>query len=164
MSRPDRRDPRQRTALGLYARVLIPPITGFVVIAGYVGAEALGFRMLAAPEAATISEAAALGHAARVLELIAAGQDPNARFPVRPSILDAGGRELAPLEAAILGRHAELVRLLQRSGATQPSPRATCLARARLPDVLPDLGAESAAPTDSLVDITTALENCSPAS
>jgi hypothetical protein len=133
-----------------------------VVLAAYVGAEAMGFRGLAAPEGETISEAAVLGHAARVLELIAAGQDPNGHYPVDPTVLDAGGRELTPLEAAILGRRPELLRLLRRSGATQPGPRAVCLARARLPEVLPDLGADSTASADSSVDITTALENCSP--
>jgi hypothetical protein len=161
MQGSDTPDPVQGNALGWLARVGIPPIIGFLVLAAYVGAEALGFRGLAAPEADTVSEAAALGHAARVLELIARGQHPNDRFPVRPSMMDTGGRELVPLEAAVLGRHAELVRLLRRSGATPSGPRIVCLARARLPEVLPDLGAESTAPADSPVDITTALESCS---
>jgi hypothetical protein len=164
MTEPDRADPSQRAALGLLARIAIPPIVGFLVLAAYVGAEALGFRGLAAPEADTISEAAALGHAARALELIAAGQNPNDPFPIRPGILGANRLELRPVEAAILGRNPELMRLLQRAGATQPDHgRIVCLARTRLPEILPDLAAEPTGTGDTLVDITTALQMCSPA-
>jgi hypothetical protein len=142
--------------------IAVPPLVGFLLMVAYVGAEALGFRGLAAPEAGTISEAAALGHAARALELIDGGQDPRGRFHVRAGMLDDREHDLEPIEAAILGRHAEMVRLLQRSGAA--SPRGPCLARAVLPEVLPDLGAPSTGSSNSTVDIATALESCSPAS
>jgi hypothetical protein len=62
-----------------------------------------------------------------------------------------GEYDLRPLEAAVLARHAELVRLLLRDGAAHfDTSRASCFARARLPEVLPDLGApvaDSAQPT-----------------
>ena len=142
--------------------IAVPPLAGLLLMAAYVGAEALGFRGLAAPEAGTISEAAALGHAARAVELIDEGQDPGARFHVRTGMLDDREHDLEPIEAAILGRHAEMVRLLQRSGAA--SQRGACLARAVLPEVLPDLGVPSTGSSDPLVDIATALEMCVPAS
>lgn len=165
MAGPRERDARRRMPAGLVIRIALPPIVGFLLLAAYVAAEALGFHGLARPEAETVSEAAALGHAARALELMAAGQNPNGRFHVRPGMLDSGEHDLRPLEAAILGRHAELVRLLQRSGATQPDrARAACLARARLPEVLPDLGASPTVPPDSPADIETAIRICSAAS
>ena len=162
MAEPAGRDTWEQARSRLLVRIAVPPIVGFLLLSGYIGAEALGFRGLALPEAETVSEAAALGRAARVVELIAAGQDPNGRLHVRPGILDADGHDLQPLEAAILGRHAEVVRLLQRSGATQPgAERGACLARARLPEVLADFGAPSTVPSDSIVDLATALRICS---
>jgi hypothetical protein len=164
MAGPEERDARQRIPAGLVRRIVLPPIVGCALLAAYVAAEALGFHGLARPEADTISEAAALGHAARALELIAAGQDPNGRLHIRPGRLDSGEHDLRPLEAAILGRHAELVRLLQRSGATRTdAPQAACLARARLPEVLPDLGDSSTVSPDSPTDIETAIRICSAA-
>ena len=158
---PSERNARQRIPAGLVIRIVLPPITGFLLLAAYVTAEALGFHGLARPEAETVSEAAALGHAARALELIAAGQDPNWRWHIRPGLLDSGELDVTPLEAAILGRHAELVRLLQRSGAIEPgAARAACLAHARLPEVLPDLGASSSVSSDSPTDIETAIRTC----
>ena len=141
---------------------MILPLVGCFVLAVYVGAEALGFHAFAAPEAETVSEAAALGHAASTLEFIASGQNPNGHFPVRPGMLDSEAHELEPIEAAILGRHEELVRLLRRSGATEPgNERGACLARARLPEVLPDFGVASAVSSDSLLDIAATLRMCS---
>lgn len=143
---------------GLAGRILVPPLVAFLLLSAYVVAEALGFRGLARPEAATVAEAAALGHAARTLQLIAEGQDPNEPTHLRAGFLDAREYDVRPLEAAILARHAELVRLLLRSdGAHFDTSRAVCFARARLPDVLPDLGAsitESAEPAEIAVAFT----------
>jgi hypothetical protein len=67
---------------------------------------------------------------------------------------------LRPLEAAVLGRHSELVRLLIRSGAAQfDTARAACFARARLPEVLPDLGGSVAEAGDP-IDIAAAFRKC----
>jgi hypothetical protein len=152
---------RQPLPAGLVVRIVLPPVVGFLLVATYVTAEALGFHGLDTPEATTVSEAAALGHAARALALIAAGESPSARSRVRPGMLDSGEHDLTPLEAAILGRHAEMVRLLQRSGATSPdTARAACFARARLPEVLPDLGDSSTVSPDSPASIETAIEAC----
>ena len=163
MTGPLDRDALPSPPSSLLMRVALPPLIGLLVLGGYVGAEALGFRGLASPEADTLSEAAALGRAARVLELVAAGQDPNGRFHIRPGMLDADGHDLEPVEAAILARHAELVRLLQRSGATEPgAERGACLARARLPEVLSDFGVQTADPPGDIVDLATAIRNCMP--
>jgi hypothetical protein len=146
---------------GLVARIAAPPLAGFFLLAGYVAAEALGFHGLARPAADTISEAAAMGNAARALQLIAAGQDVNGRLQVREGILDRAGHDLAPIEAAILGRHAELVRLLQRSGATRwDVERTACFARMRLPEVLTDLGAAGEA-AEQTADVESTIRTCS---
>jgi hypothetical protein len=140
--------------------ILIPPVVAFLLLSAYVVAESLGYRGLARPEGDTAAEAAAMGHAARTLQLIAEGQPPNQPLHVRAGVLDSGEYNLRPLEAAILGRHVELARLLLRSGAAHfDTARAVCFARVRLPDVLPDLGAsvsESAEP----IEIAAAVSMC----
>ena len=146
----------------LLVRVALPPILGWLMLAGYVGVEALGFRGLTSPDANNVSEAAALGRAAHVLELVAAGQDLNSRFHVRAGMLDGDTHELAPVEAAVLARHAELVRLLLRSGAAPGGERGACLARARLPEVLPDFGVSPPNSPGEIVDLATAMRNCVP--
>jgi len=126
---------------GLVGRIFVPPLVAFLLLSLYVVAEAIGYRGLARSEAETIAEAAALGHAARALQLIEEGQNPNQPQHVRANFLDAANYELRPLEAAIVARHAELVRLLLRVGAASfDKTRASCLARLRLPEVLSDLG------------------------
>jgi hypothetical protein len=145
---------------GLAGRIAVPPIVAFLLVSAYVVSEALGYRGLARAEADTAAEAAALGHAARTLQLIEQGQNPNQPQHLRANFLDAGEYELRPLEAAILARHAELVRLLLRvGGASFDRTRALCFARLRLPEVLPDLGdpnSESPAP----IEIAAALRMC----
>jgi len=145
-------------------RIVVPPIAAFVLVAVYLVAESFGFRGLAATEPATVSDAAAMGHAARALQLIAGGQDPNQPQHVASGILDSGEYELRPLEAAILGRHLEMVRLLQRSGAARfDLSRSFCFARARLPEVLPDLGAAPAESSGALAGIPAAVGMCTQA-
>jgi hypothetical protein len=145
-------------------RILLPPSAAFVLVAVYLAAESFGFQGLAATEPRTVSEAAATGHAARALQLIAEGQDPNQPQHVASGLLDSGEYELRPLEAAILGRHLEMVRLLQRSGAARfEMARAICFARARLPEVLPDLNAAPAASPDGPTEIAAAISMCTQA-
>lgn len=151
------------TRTPLSVRVAVPPVAAFLLLAAYVAAEATGFRALARPEAETVAEAAALGHAARTLSLIAQGQDVNARMRVRAGLIDRTEHDLTPLEAAIAGRHAELVRLLLRSGATTGDTdrvRALCLARMRLPEILTDIGGSGEADADGSADVETALKTC----
>lgn len=142
-------------------RMVVPPAAAFLVVALYLVAESFGFRGLAAVEPGTVSEAAAMGHAARALQLIAEGQNPNEVQRIAPGIFDSNEYRLRPLEAAVVGRHIELVRLLQRSGAAKfDMARAICLARARLPEALPDLNASSTDASDSPMEIATAVERC----
>ena len=64
----------------------------------------------------TLSEAAALHDQGELVRLIAAGNDPNAVYALRPAVLAA--RTLTPLEAAVGARRPEMVELLMRHGAT----------------------------------------------
>ena len=145
---------------GLAGRIFVPPIVAFLLVSVYVVSEALGYRGLARPEADTTAEAAALGHAARTLQLIEEGQNPNQPQHVRANFLDAGEYDLRPLEAAILARHAELVRLLLRvGGASFDRTRALCFARLRLPEVLADLG-DAASDSPEPIEIAAAFRMC----
>ena len=142
-------------------RVAIPPLAAFVLVAVCLLAESFGFRGLAAPEATTVAEAAAMGHAARALQLMSGGQNPNEPQRISSGIFDSNVYQLRPLEAAIAGRHVEMARLLQRSGAAAfDLTRAICLARARLPQVLPDLHAPATDVSDPPTEIATAIERC----
>jgi len=146
---------------GTIARLAVPPLCGFAIVAAYVAAEAAGFTGLAAPRAETVAEAAAVGDAARTLQLLAAGQDANRRQTVREGMLDHRRLDLVPLEAAILGRHAELVRLLQRSGAAATNDgRLACFARMRLPEVLADLGASEVESASHDADVEATMKAC----
>jgi hypothetical protein len=145
---------------GLAGRIVVPPLVAFLLLSVYVVAEAIGYRGLARPEAATVAEAAALGHAARALRLIEEGQNPNRPQHVRANFLDSRDHELRPLEAAIVARHAELVRLLLRVGAASfDKTRAACLARLRLPEVLSDLG-DRGSDFPEPIEIAAALRMC----
>jgi hypothetical protein len=145
---------------GLACRIFVPPLVAFLLLSVYVVVEAIGYRGLARPEAQTAAEAAALGHAARTLQLIEEGQNPNERQHLRAGFLDSGEYELRPLEAAIVGRHPELARLLLRTGAASfDRSRALCVARARLPQVLPDLGVSGSDATEP-IEIAATLRIC----
>jgi hypothetical protein len=142
-------------------RMAVAPLAAFAIVAFYLLAESLGFRGVAAVEPATVSEAAALGHAARALQLIEQGQNANEPQRIAPGMLDSHEYTLRPLEAAIVGRHLELVRLLQRSGAAHfDLTRAICLAGARLPAALEDMNGSMPGAPDSPAEVASAIERC----
>lgn len=99
-----------------------------------VTAWALGGVPFAATPVLTLSEAAATRDAGEVLRLIEQdGADPNRPYPVRAGILRDEATSLLPLEAAVLSRRAEIVRLLLRHGAAvsaEEGRRLICVARA----------------------------------
>jgi hypothetical protein len=104
------------------------------------GALTLGAGLPAAEEwfwpapATNMAEAAATRDAARVRVLAGRAVDPNARFPVRPGLLDGDApREMTPLEAAIRSRREELVAVVIQLGArpdTDEAQRLQCVATA----------------------------------
>ena len=63
-----------------------------------------------------VAEAAGMGHAAEVLRLLRAGEDPTNIWPVRGEIISNSVTRVTALEAAIWSRQAELVQLLDRQG------------------------------------------------
>jgi hypothetical protein len=153
-------DLNELTRSGLARRITVPPVVALLLVFLYIVAEALGYRGLARPEGDTAAEAAAFGSAARTLQLIAAGENPNQPLHVRAGTLDGSEHRLRPLEAAVLARHAELVRLLVRTGAARfDTTRAVCFARARLPEVLPDLGGSHSGPAEP-IDMEAAFSMC----
>jgi hypothetical protein len=120
--------------------VCVPPLVAVAAVAAFLIVE----RVVAvgSPPAATVADAAARGAAARAVELILDGADPNGTGLVPAGVLGAESFELHPIEAAILGRRPELVALLIRQGAVVPDrDRAACLARrTAFEEVLPALG------------------------
>jgi hypothetical protein len=107
----------------------------------YVLVEAVRPGTFTAPPPANIPAAIVVGNGPMALELMAGGADVNAPAPIRFGALGPGEHEVTPLEAAVLSQRPEIVRLLLRTGAEQSrSHRAVCLARIRLPEVLPLLG------------------------
>ena len=128
----------------------VPPVVAFVLIGAFVAAEAVGLRPLGF-EPANVSEAAAVGAAATSLRFIAEGADPDAPHPVAAGVLGTLPRTVNAIDAAIIGRQAEMIALLRNQGATTVAQRAKCLADAvDFPQALPPLGI--AEPPDPTVD------------
>ncbi len=123
----------------------LPPLAAFVFICGFFAAEAAGFRPLSG-EPANLSEAAAIGAAARALQLIAAGQNPNQPYAIGAGVLGSTSYSVDAIDAAILGRRPEMIPVLRQHGAVVTNlQRSICLALAtESPEVLPLIGAPSA--------------------
>lgn len=125
------------------ARALLfaAPVVAFALVMTYLVAEAIRPGSFSAPRLRTISEAVAAGNAGQALEMMSQGASIDAVGHVREGVFEAGAYDVTPIEAAILTRRVEAVRLLIRSGADSArSKLAVCLARRRLPEALPLLG------------------------
>lgn len=94
-----------------------PAVLWLVLAAAITGAGLAGYGALAAPRDVTLSEAVALRVPAEVVKLIRAGADPAAPARVRGGIIREHPSMLTPLEAAVVTRRPELVRLLVQEGA-----------------------------------------------
>ena len=138
------------TRVAAVACVAVPPVVAFVLVAAFVVAEAAGWRPLSV-EPSNVSEAAAVGAAATALRFIAEGADPNAPHPIAAGVLGTLPRTVNAIDAAILGRRAEMISMLRTQGATTDVHRAKCLADAvDFPQALPLL--DIAEPADPTVD------------
>jgi hypothetical protein len=143
--------------------VAVPPVAGLGLLWFLVAAEAMGRGFFSAPAAPTISEAAATGEAARVVELVRQGRDPNGLSRVQAGLLDSAPRDLTPIAAAILGAQPEMVGLLRQQGARViDARRVACLAHARgVPEALDYLGiARSERVADEVVGVGDAIRLC----
>ena len=140
----------------------LPPLAAFVFVGGFFAAEAAGLRPLSS-EPANLSEAVAIGAAAGALRLIAAGEDPNQPRPIGEGVLGSVSYEVDAIDAAILGRRAEMIPVLLEHGAAVTNvQRSVCLVHAlRYPEVLPVIGAppDHVEPNPS-EDVNDALRAC----
>jgi hypothetical protein len=136
--------------------LVMPPLAGFVAVAGFLLAEASGARPLSA-EPANVSEAAATGAAARAIRFIVNGEDPNRPWPIREGVLGSTPYRVDAIDAAILGRRPEIVEVLRQHGAlVTDAVRSACLIRAvDLPELLPLVGASPDRVTSEAFDGTT---------
>ena len=142
--------------------VALPPIAGLVLVAVLLVAEGAGAGLLSHVEA-TVSEAAASGSAARALQLIRAGQDPDKASLIPAGTLGSRAYTVTAIDAAILGRRPEEIPILLAHGATVVDVgRSVCLANAvGLPEALPLLGAPAAhVDRDPSVDTSDAIGAC----
>ena len=125
----------------------VPPLAGIGLVAIYLIVESARPGTLTATRPETIPEAIVMGNGPRALEMMAGGFDINAPARIRPGILDRREYMVTPMEAALMMRRMEVVRLLVRTGIDMSrSKLAPCLARERLPEALPLLGIPEASP------------------
>ena len=129
-----------------------PALAALAFSAVIAGGWVTGARLFWALPAMTLSEAAATRDAGEVVRLIEIqGRDPNASYPVRDGVLGRATM-VTPVEAAVIVKRAEMVRLLYKHGASprdEERQRLACLARTNgAGDVVAALvpGAERAAP------------------
>ena len=120
---------RGQLALGLVA---LPGIAAAVLALAAFVLGLAGLHPLWRAEPLNMSEAAAYRDGARVLELIRAGEDPDARRPVRRGAVFSRDLLLTPLEAAVAAGRAEVVEVWL-SARPRLDPRvwieARCVAR-----------------------------------
>jgi hypothetical protein len=78
-----------------------------------------------------LAEAAAMGSVSEVVRFLQAGEDPNTLVEVRPFAISSAIHRVTGLEAAVWHRSAQLIELLDRTGAIGTGDtrrRLTCLA------------------------------------
>jgi hypothetical protein len=68
-------------------------------------------------EPLNLAEAAALRDSGEVARLLAAGEDPNATYRIRRSVVRDYPMQMTPMGAALSARRDEIVQLLLDSGA-----------------------------------------------
>jgi hypothetical protein len=121
--------------------LVVPPLAGFLAVGGFLLAETSGARPLSA-EPANVSEAAAIGAAARTIEYIVNGENPNRPWRIREGVLGTASYNVNAIDAAILGRRPEIIEVLQQHGAVVVDPsRSACLIRAvDLPELMSLVG------------------------
>ena len=73
-------------------------------------------------EEVNLAEAAGVREEAEVARLIEQGQDPNARYPVRPGFLFERAVRLTPLEAAVVNNDPAIVAQLLSRGVALEAP------------------------------------------
>ncbi len=124
--------------------LVVPPLAGFMVVGGFLLAEASGARPLSA-EPANVSEAAAMGAAARAIQFIVNGENPNQPSWIGEGVLGSTPYRVDAIDAAILGRRPEIIEVLQQHGAVVvDASRSACLIRAvDLPELMSLVGSAS---------------------
>lgn len=92
-----------------------PAVAGTFLILAFIGVEMAG-SSLSSIRLANIAEAAGLGLGGEVLRRATLGEDPRRVQYVRPQIISSAITHVNALEAAVLARKVELVRMLDRRG------------------------------------------------
>ena len=95
----------------------LPGILGTLAVLAFSGLDLLGRTPASPGPVRNIAEATASGAAPEVLRLLAAGQDPNRVWPVRPEFVSSTMTQVTAFEAAVVNRRAVMLELLNREGA-----------------------------------------------
>lgn len=112
---------RLSTARVLAAAAAAPGAVLAIVTAAWLAAALVDAHPFWLSAPLTLSEAAALRDSGEVARLLAAGEDPNGRYPVRRGVLNDTPRgPITPMQAATAAGRDEIVRLLIDAGAVPP--------------------------------------------
>lgn len=113
--------PARRAVSAAQAVAAAPLVLAFLAALLFVGAWAIGWHPFWPVPELTLSEAVVTRDSAEVVRLIEQeGADANRAWRVRASLADGRERLITPLEAAVLTRRPEMIRLLLRHGAAAP--------------------------------------------
>ena len=121
-------EPRASTPLLIAA--LAPVCLATLAVIVFVLFEMSGRTLWSEGPLRNLAEAAAMGSVSEVVRLLQAGEDPNKVVEVRPFAISSAIRRVTALEAAVWHRSAQLMELLDRTGAIDGDTRRriTCLA------------------------------------
>jgi hypothetical protein len=120
-----------RVSLPVLVAVAAPVSLATLGVIVFVVFELFGRTLSSNGPTRNLAEAAALGSVSEVVRFLQAGEDPNRLVDVRPYAISSAIHRVTGLEAAVWHRSAELMRLLDRTGAIgdgETRRRLTCLA------------------------------------
>jgi hypothetical protein len=117
---------RHRPTIAIVAA--LPPLLLACAVTVMLAAGAAGRHPMWRTETLNMSEAAAARDTATIAALLDRGEDPHARRPVRPPLLDGIAVEVTPLEAGVAAGRLEVVHLLWTRGGPVDERRRVALA------------------------------------
>ncbi len=103
-----------------------------MMVVVFSASELFGYTLWSYGPTVNLAEAAALGSASEVVRRLDAGENPARLVAVRPFAISSSVTRVTALEAAVWSRSAELMQLLDRTGAIadgETREHLSCLAK-----------------------------------